>query len=269
MPCNVVAVVHGEDPFLSRPAIVRVAKAILRGALPSMEKIVVVGSRLQTHVQDLGVPADQLSIVANGVSVPCQFSRPVSHGLAEQDGLGSRKIILSVSNLITLKGIDDNLSALAMLKERDGLTDWEYRIVGEGPDRPRLETLAASLGIEDHVVFLGRLSRADTFEELRRCHLFSLPSWNEAFGIVYLEAMAIGRPVVGCHENGPADFVSSGENGLLVPPRDVTALALAIRKLWDSPGEVEEISKRGHATAEEFSWDRNVERMLDALKVKE
>lgn len=119
------------------------------------------------------------------------------------------------------------------------------------------------------MVFLGRPSRPDTFEEIRRCHLFSLPSWNEAFRIVYLEAMAIGRPVVGCHENRPADFVSNGENGLLVPPRDVEALAQAIRTLRDSPAELEEIANRGRTTAQEFSWNRNVERMLDALKVRE
>ena len=97
--------------------------------------------------------------------------------------------ILSVSNLIRIKGVDDNLRALGSLYKRNPSIAWEYRIVGDGPCKQELEALSRSLGIAERVLFLGRIGYEETMAEIDACDIFSLPSWGEAFGIVYLEAM--------------------------------------------------------------------------------
>ena len=99
--------------------------------------------------------------------------------------------LISVGNLQAGKGIDLVLRALADLNAA-GHRDWTYRIIGDGPLRSELESLAASLGLTRQVVFSGSVQHQDVEAALREADIFVLPSWREAFGIAYLEAMACG-----------------------------------------------------------------------------
>src|SRR5262249_38319120 len=117
--------------------------------------------------------------------------------------------LVSVANLWPIKGIDLNLHALAELA-RQGVVWHEDTVVGDGPQRPALETLARQLGLSQRVRFTGRLPHAQALAEIARADIFTLPSWQEAFGVVYLEAMALGRPVVGCRGQGAEDIIRDG-----------------------------------------------------------
>jgi len=104
-------------------------------------------------------------------------------------------------------------------------------VVGHGDDLPRLRTLAIDCGVGDCVHFLGRLSS----EELAACYansdVFAMPSTGEGFGLVFLEAMAFAKPVVGAACGGTTDIVEHGINGLLVPPGDIQKLTEALDSL--------------------------------------
>jgi glycosyltransferase involved in cell wall biosynthesis len=103
-------------------------------------------------------------------------------------------------------------------------------VVGDGPQRPQLEQHARSLGIDDRVQFLGMLGRTAVRDALWNAHAFVLPSHHETFGVVLLEAMATGLPVIATTSGGPEDLVTP-ETGRLVPPGDTNALADALTTL--------------------------------------
>lgn len=257
---STVIVMHGEEPFLTRPRNVRSATPLFEVAASAALTFVLVGSRLKAHARSLGIPEAKIQVVPNGTDLPGADNVSVT-----QRPLTETRRILSVSNLVPLKGIDDNLRALAMVSGNRPDLAWEYRVIGDGSYRPALEALAEELHISDRVLFLGRLSYSDTMREMNDADIFSLPSWNEAFGIVYLEAMARKKPVIGCVENGAAEIVTDGEDGLLIPPRSVAHLAAALKRLIGDPQGCQDMGHRARRTAARYSWDKNAQRLIDLL----
>jgi len=260
---KVLTVCHGVDPFLEQPGNIKRSIPLLQKMVGQCEKLVLVGQALRTHVHSLGLSQECLAVIPNGTDLPDRTE--VSEG---QRALDIARRIVSVSNLVALKGIDLNLRALARISATHPQLKWEYVIVGEGPLRYELETLSAELGLTERVRFLGRISYAGTMQAIAAADIFSLPSWGEAFGIVYLEAMARMRPVIGCLENGAADIISDGVDGLLIPPQDEVALAQALESLLSDPERCSRIGVAGRQTAEGFSWQENAQRMLRLLGLK-
>ena len=256
----VLLVVHGEDPLLRRSQDQRSTKRLLSRMGTNCSSIVLVGSPLRRYVKDLGMDDSKLVVIANGSEVPAPGA--VSDHQRESSDV---RVLLSVSNLIAIKGIDINLGALAVVAQRAPELNWHYRIVGDGPERAVLEALSIELDLKDRVTFTGRLTYERTMEETSSCDIFTLPSWAEAFGIVYLEAMARMRAVVGCTENGPSDFITHGYDGLLVRPKDVEALADVLLRLIREPDYCRELGQNARATAESLTWDANTSRMRALL----
>ena len=166
---------------------------------------------------------------------------------------------LAVARLIERKGLGDLIRALALLEPGR----FELEIVGGGPDEHVLRELAAQLGVEQDVRFLGALPRAEVAERYREADLFTLPSSAEAFGNVFAEALASGLPIVGSSTGGIPDLVEHGSNGLLVSPGDVQALAGAIRYLATDPELRTEMAVRNRAKAEAtLEWAQVTRRYL-------
>ena len=139
-------------------------------------------------------------------------------------------------------------------------------IVGDGPFRPNLEALTERLGLQSQVRFLGRLPYQETQAEMAKADVFSLPSWNEAFGIVYLEAVAQGVPVVGCLENGAADIVTHERDGLLIRPKSVDDLKVALLSLLENTDLRSDMGGGARATAEQYSWGKNTNELLALIE---
>jgi glycosyltransferase involved in cell wall biosynthesis len=108
-------------------------------------------------------------------------------------------------------------------------------MIGEGPDRARLEALVGELGLVEYVEFVGRQSRAEVAESMRRCSVFVLPSRDEGLGCVYLEAMSCGKPVIGCRDQGIDEVIEHGRNGWLIPANGLEALVRVLSDLLRSP----------------------------------
>jgi phosphatidyl-myo-inositol dimannoside synthase len=147
--------------------------------------------------------------------------------LMEKYGLADAKVLMTVARLWSgdiYKGVDVTIRALP--KIASVFPDIKYLIIGRGDDRPRLEQLAKDLGVGDRVVFAGFVPTEALVEHYRIADAYIMPS-QEGFGIVYLEAMACGIPVLGGDSDGSADPLQDGRMGWRVPHRDPEAVANA------------------------------------------
>lgn len=189
-----------------------------------------VSTPLRRAVSDHGLaPASDVEIHPN--LAPARFFRPPSSGRPSPPPFR----FVTIARLRPSKNVSGLLEAFARVVSsgpgRDTLT-----IIGDGPERVRLEGQARGFGLEDQVRFLGECDREAVRDELGRAHGFVLPSHHETFGVVLLEAMATGLPVVATASGGPEDLVTP-DTGLLVPPGDPEALAEGLRTLrrrWSS-----------------------------------
>jgi glycosyltransferase involved in cell wall biosynthesis len=162
------------------------------------------------------------SVVYNGVDPELFFP-------AAEPPRSTSPIILSVGNLIPVKGHELLVRAVASLSAE--FPHLRCEIIGDGPERSRLEALAAELKIGDIVTFPGRQSRKQVAAAMRKCTLFALPSRYEGLGCVYLEAMSSGKPTIGCRGQGIGEIIRHGSNGFLVGPDNEKELTLAISML--------------------------------------
>jgi teichuronic acid biosynthesis glycosyltransferase TuaC len=166
--------------------------------------------------------------------------------------------VVSVGNLFRFKGIHENLEALRMVDQR-GFRDWRYTVVGDGPFRQELQALAKDLGLADRVNFIGRVSHREAVRRIHEGDIFCLPSWQEPFGNVYAEAAVCRRPAIGCRGFGAEMTIRDGETGILVPPKDVPALAEALLLLLAHPERARRMGEGAEKHIRQFTWDRTAE----------
>lgn len=124
-------------------------------------------------------------------------------------------------------------------------------VAGDGGDRPRLEALAAALGVSGQVLFTGFVSEATLAELYARAAAFAMPSRGEGFGLVYLEAMRAGKPCVAARTGAAAEIVVGGETGLLVDPLDVDEIAAALGRLLAFPAAARAMGEAGRRRLEQ------------------
>ena len=169
------------------------------------------------------------------------------------------RIILTVGRWDTAekyKGADTLISALPSVLK--AVPDVSLVLVGDGDDRPRLEQLARDLGVSEHAHFLFGLTPEQLFACYANCDVFALPSRGEGFGLVFLEAMAHAKPVIGGAHGGIPDIVEDGVTGLLVPHGDVERLAQALESLFNDPGRAREMGARGRERSGEDIFIRAI-----------
>jgi phosphatidyl-myo-inositol dimannoside synthase len=185
-------------------------------------------------------------------------------------------IVLTVGRIASserYKGHDVMLEAWPSVLRR--VPDAEYWIVGDGDDRQRLELRAHELGIAGSLRFAGSVSPEELAVCYDRCCVFAMPARTEldgpvprgeGFGIVFLEAMARGKPVVGPRMGAPAEFISSGVHGLLVDPSNPVEVSDALFELLHDPARARRMGAAAQEwVAREFSFQRFCERMREAL----
>lgn len=157
-------------------------------------------------------------------------------------GFPHGRVVLTVTRLAAVdayKGVDTLIQALARLPDETHLV-----VVGDGDDRPRLEALARAQGVAHRVHFSGALERDELVACYQHCDIFALPSKGEGFGLVFLEAMAFGKPVVGGAHGGTLDIIEHGSNGFLVPHGEVEQLAATLLRLLAEPALCAEVGRR-------------------------
>jgi len=210
-----------------------------------------------------GLRQDQGMILPNCVDLSVFTPGKKSEMLLARYGLRSSTILVTLGRLAEeerYKGFDEVLETLPLLAK--DIPTIAYLIVGDGPDRGRLEQKARELGVEERVIFAGRISEGEKPDHYRLADAYVMPSSGEGFGIVYLEALACGIPVIGSKIDGSRDALRDGRLGILVNPRDNAELRGAILKTLAEKGSGIEGRRNG---VEYFSTERFHQRVFDII----
>jgi glycogen synthase len=217
---------------------------------------------------EAGYPAKILRVLPEGLSAnllvddEVLLSRPAP-------GSGGEVRLFCAGRLVEEKGMDTAIRALACLKGDAGAPRVRLEIAGQGEPEylGELCTLANHLGVAGRLCFLGALDHASLLETYARQDIYVFPSrWVEPFGRGVIEAMARGTPVIASNRGGPAEIITDGEDGLLVPPNDPAAIAEAVKRLVAQPDLVQRIRRNGLATVRaRFCNERLIEQVEECL----
>lgn len=224
--------------------------------------LVLVTSRYCADVaaREYGVPERKLAVVPEPIDLDAwdaEFARAPRMPRR-------RPIVLSVARMYPRKRHIDLLHAARLLRAR--IPDVQVRIVGQGPEHPNLVRLHAELGLADTAVLLGDVTREQLAAEYVGADVFCLPSVQEGFGIVFLEAMAMKLAVVACRAAAIPEVVRDGETGVLTPPRDPAALAAALEALLRDRARAQQLGDAGRRHVVELTPTRVAERFVAAVQ---
>ena len=246
---NLVVTIRGSD-MLKKGKAWRAIQRVCQQA----NKVLTPSPHLALRIKEqLGV---EPTIIPNGID-----KKKVFTGESQLRQLYKGKtVVLSVARLLPSKGIDLTLRAIQTLKAE--FPELHYIIVGDGPERQKLQQLAVDLGIRSSVEFVGWQPHEKTMEYMSICDIFCLPSWQETFGLVYLEAMAHGKPVIGCLGQGVDGIVTQGQTGMLVPPRDVESITCTLRYLLHNSTKRREIGQQAkRLVVENYTWEKSAQKL--------
>jgi teichuronic acid biosynthesis glycosyltransferase TuaC len=244
-----VVSVHGGDVLWTVDRVPSGGAAVAR-AFERASLVMANSAGIAERARALG--AAETEVVHLGTDIP-----------AETPPRATAPTLVTVGHLVARKRHVDVLRALPRLP-----ADIRYLIIGDGPERPALERLAAELGVSARVEFAGQLDPAAALHRARAGWLFVMPSTEEAFGVAYIEAMAAGIPAIGAAtEPGPKEIAAAGAGMELVPPRDPEALAERISALLSDEDRLAALSAAARATVEShFTWERCGEQTLAAYE---
>jgi glycogen synthase len=223
--------------------------------LAAAARVVTVASRwLAGELAALGLPRDRVRVLPLGIEpAPAPSAADLLRAGAELDAAG-RPALLAAGRFVAEKGFQDAIAALPAVRERH--PGAALAIAGRGRLEGALRDVAARAGVADHVRFLGHLSQGELAAWYPAADLVVIPSRYEPFGLVALEAMAAGRPVLGADVGGLAEILLPGEPGLRFGAGDVAALAARASALLADDAERDRLAEAGCHRARGFGADR-------------
>ena len=207
-----------------------------------------------------GVPASRVGVVPEAIDLAAWQARLAAAPRRARSG----PTVLAVGRTYARKRFPDLLYAASLL--RPNMPGLRVHVVGKGPEWEALVRLHAELGLGDTVALLGDVSWDRLAEEYVNADCFCLATVQEGFGIVFLEAMAAGLPVVACRAAAVPEVVREGETGVLVPPRDPPALADALMGLLRNPARARALGEAARHRVAEYAMERVAERFLDTVR---
>jgi glycosyltransferase involved in cell wall biosynthesis len=226
-----ITTIHGTDIRMLRSA--PVARPIARHVLNQCAAVTTVSHWLAREEQ---------AII--GGTMPLVAPMPVATELFTPGGQRASDRILFVGRLNEQKGIAYAIRAVAAMRNSVVLD-----VVGTGPQMENYQTLSSTLGIADRIIFHGQVSQQDLVPLYRRATAVVVPSVEEGLGLVSVEALLCETPVVGFASGGTLDVVQHGNTGLLVPPRDVAALAAALDTIFMDSALATDLGRAGRLYA--------------------
>jgi glycosyltransferase involved in cell wall biosynthesis len=238
----ILATLQGSDIFqVTRSPL---GSALTRQVLSRCDRITVLSRALLNATAALGLPAGQITIVPNGVDT--------NHFLPP-DTQEREKLILYVGSFIERKGVRHLLDAIPqVLNEFPG---FRLVLIGEGPQEPVLRQQAEDLGVSELTTFVGFRPQDEIKTWMQKAQVLVLPSLEEGMGVVLLEALACGTPLVASRIDGIQDVVTP-DVGVLVPPADPQALAKGLRHVLAEPLKWDQLSLAARERAMvHYDWD--------------
>jgi teichuronic acid biosynthesis glycosyltransferase TuaC len=251
-----IVTIHGQDFQQTTKRNLSCLQAVKK-VINYASQIIVVSKKLHTIGKSIHEGNNKYTVIPNGVDP----EKVLIKGEFTIKKPKDNTLVLSVSNLINIKGIDYNIKAIHTLNKKYPYL--RYKIVGDGIEKNKLVELVNDLKINEHIEFHGRKSHLDVMSYMAECDIFSLPSWNEGFGVVYIEAMAHGKPVIGVKDQGIDGVITHMENGMLIKPKDVDSLVEALDFLLSHPEEAKAMGERARQMVlENYTWEKNAEKTI-------
>jgi teichuronic acid biosynthesis glycosyltransferase TuaC len=259
MKVPIVVSIHGSElTYVARKTLL--GPAVIRWALDKANMVVTNSTWTNREILKYGAKPEHLKVVRLGGNTPKYLQ-------LNPDSARSGVVqLLSVGVLIKRKGHRFVVEALRVLSDMGYL--FEYTIVGDGPGISTLTRMVEELGLSNVVHFVGHKSHADVWPYFSNCDIFVLPSWAEAFGVVYVEALGLRKPVIGCEgEGGPEDLKAFGDCVELVKPKDVPSLVDAIKRLIDDPVRRERMGNIGREIVSKYyTWEQNAAATMEVYR---
>jgi teichuronic acid biosynthesis glycosyltransferase TuaC len=231
-----------------------VSRWLTKTVMKRASVVVTKSEHLRQRAIDMGISVSKVRTIRNGCN-PSVFHLADRGAARAQLGVDVKaELVLFVGRLDTAKGIEELLEAFTFLMDRR--PNLRLAFVGDGPGGVHLRSKAKHLGLEDRITLNGACSSQEVAQWLAAANVLALPSYNEGYPNVVIEALSSGRPVIATNVGGILELVNK-ESGILIPPRDSRALAGAIEKAmeqrWDE-----------HSISEQFrrSWDEAAEELL-------
>ncbi len=241
-------------------------------AAAGADAIIGVSEKVVRDLRAAGVAASRWRTIHNGFYPPKDSVAPTSATEASPKAKPGRTILAVCHLDLIEKGIDILIIAFASLLKNPEFADCRVVIVGGGKQMQFLKDLAQKEGVDHAVDFRGPEPPAALGRYYRECDIFCLPSWSEAFGIVYLEAMSYGKPVLGVAGEGISELIVDGQNGMLLKPRDPVDCARALTTLLRSEELRCRMGAAGQAIANGLPWSKaareTIELYEEVLRVK-
>jgi len=254
--CKLVFYVHGEE--ITTASSGRLYGNKRRQYLEAADKVVAVSSFTCDALTGLmGVRPQAISLIPNGVDTTRFSPGPRDAELIARHGLAGKKVVLTVGRLVRRKGIDMALRAMAQVRARR--PDVHYLIVGDGELREELQRTIVELGMSNCVTLVGKVSDEELLRYLRTCDLFLMPNRTladgdtEGFGLVFREANACHKPVVGGRAGGAVEAVHDEKTGLLVDGYKPEEIAAAVERILSDDVLAERLSTNGLQLARDNS----------------
>jgi glycosyltransferase involved in cell wall biosynthesis len=222
-----------------------ILRAAVRRVLAASHGHVAVSTDLARRAREIYGFEGPIDVISLGAAAP-RFRAATRAELGLEPGV---VYLATVGRLVRRK----NLSSLVTALSRLGREDVQLLVIGDGPEQPVLQAQAQQLGVAHRVQFRGFVPEEIKYQLLAAADVFALPSQHEAFGLVYLEAMHCGLPVVAGRPGGQEDYLTDGRTGFLVAHADTDALVAALRRLVDDPELRATMSQYNRAVAQRFS----------------
>ncbi len=246
--CKVINYIHGEEITSDVPY--RFFKNRRQKYLHAADAVIAVSDfTRQALITQMGVNPDKITLIKNGVNLDAFYIKEKRQDLLDRYQLNGKKIILSVGRLVARKGFDHTIKALPEILEQ--CPNAMYLLIGAGEQQQELEQLTQEYGVKEHVIFAGKVSEDELTDHYNLCDVFVMPNRElanhdtEGFGLVFLEANACGKAVVGGRAGGAVEAVRDGQNGLLVNGDNIEEISQAISRILTDDELREKIEYQG------------------------
>ncbi len=244
---------------------------LITQVLKQASLILTISSYSRSALISQGIPDSKIHIFPLGVDTSLFFPSSPDPELVSNLGIEDKKVILSIGRLIERKGFDKLIMSMPYILKK--FPDAVLLIIGRGPEEERLIKLRDEMGLGEKVKFLGKIEHSSLPKFYNLCDVFVLPNRKgkkkgdvEGFGLVFIEANACGKPVVGGNSGGTVDAIVEGETGFLVNSLEEKEIASKVITLLKDEKLAREMGKKGRERVEKkFNWPYSSEIVKEAL----
>ncbi|MBI1299291.1 glycosyltransferase [bacterium] len=266
--------IHGDEILMGEHWRTKIGDRLLRNpVLNNSDAIFAISEFTKQLMLQWPIEKDRVIRIPAGADLVEEATvQPEAFQLARTLGIENKSILLSVSRLVQHKGHEQVVRALPQVIKR--VPNLVYLIVGRGPSEGSLKRLVQELQLEQHVQFLGYVPTNELPLYYQLCNSFIQTSLDlshqrriEGFGLVFLEANAWAKPVIGGRSGGIPDAIVDGVTGLLVDPTNVDEIAQAIITLLTDPNYAQDLGRNGKKRVEmEMNWDQTNKKVRQVLE---